>query len=68
MSPNPKCGQDKKERAPPCLEGFAVDSSPIFFAFLAAEGAALEATICLSGSKEISVLVMHFWIRPCPFC
>ena len=36
--------------------------------FLAAEGAALEATICLSGSKEISVPVMHFWVRPCPFC
>ena len=30
------------------------------FDFLAAEGAALEGTIWVSGSKEISVLVMHF--------
>ena len=28
--------------------------------FLAAEGASLEATIWVSGSKEISVPVMHF--------
>ena len=31
-----------------------------FHIFLAAEGAALEGTIWVSGSKEISVLVMHF--------
>ena len=39
----------------------------LIFPFLAAEGAALEATIWVSGSQEISVLVMHFQVRPCPF-